>query len=143
MDLPPELINQHIMVSGGAFRSMIEKGGKYRYHFVLNQNPKNDKAILLVTATTKIAKYKSKYSQDVLVEISPAEYKPLEQSSLINCELARVLLKTKLLKSITKGKFEILERLPEVILKKLHNALAECRNVPPIDKKLALGEENV
>lgn len=143
MDLPRELVYQHIIVPGGAFRSIIEKGGKYRYYFVLNQNPKNDKAILIVTATTKIGEHKSKYPHEVLVKISPTEYKPLEQKSLVNCEFARVYLKTKLLKSITEGKFEVLEKLPEAILQKLRNALAECRNVAPIDKQLALGEESV
>lgn len=141
MQLPEKLIFPKIFVQGGAFRSGTEEGSKYRYYFVLNQNPQNDDTILLVTATTQIAKYKSKYPPDVLVEIRCSEYVPLKQNSLVNCELARAYSKKKLKKTITASKFEILEPLPATILKKLLSALAECKNVVPIDKQLALGEE--
>jgi len=147
MELPFDLASRHIFVPGGAFRARLEKGTKYRYYFILNRNPTADNVILLVTATTKITQYRSKYASDVLVEMDPSEYKPLEQDSLVNCELARAYhrpdLEAKLRKALAQKKLEILDPLPEAILRRLCDALSECRNVAPIDKQLALGEENI
>jgi|GEM_PF-1676984 len=147
MDLPSDLVCRYILVPGGAFRAKIEEGAKYRYYFVLNANPLMDNIILLVTATTKIAEHRRKYQTDVLVEIDPTQYKPLEQKSLVNCEFARAYhrphLEAKLRKALAQKKLEILEPLPEKILRRLRDALSECRNVAPIDKQLALGEENI
>lgn len=147
MDLPFDLVCQCILVPGGAFRAKIETGAKYRYYFVLNANPATDNVILLVTATTKITEHRCRYPADVLVEIDPNQYKPLQQKSLVNCEFARAYyrtdLETKLRESLAQKKLEILDPLPETILRGLRDALSECRNVAPIDKQLALGEENV
>lgn len=147
MDLPSDLVCRYILVPGGAFRAKIEEGAKYRYYFVLNANPLTDNIILLVTATTKIAEHRSKYQTDVLVQIDPTQYKPLEQKSLVNCEFARAYhrphLEAKLQQAFAQKKLEILDPLPEAILRRLRDALSECRNVAPIDKQLALGEENI
>lgn len=147
MDLPFDLVCQYIFVPGGAFRAKIETGAKYRYYFVLNANPVMDNVILLVTATTKITEHRSRYLADVLVEIEPKHYKPLQQKSLVNCEFARAFqrpyLESKLQQAFAQKKLEILDPLPEAILRRLRDALSECRNVAPIDKQLALGEENI
>jgi len=141
MDLPENLIFSNLLVQGGGFRSRLEVSGKYRFYFILNQNPKDDDVILLATATTKITEHKSKWPAQVLVEITPCEYHPLKQNSLVNCEFIRAYSKGKLKKNITSSEFEILEPLPSEILKKILDALAECKNIAPIDKLLALGEE--
>jgi len=142
MDLPLDIVFSHILVQGGAFRCEIDEVSKYRYYFVLNQNPKTDNTILLVTATTQIDRHKSKFPTNVLVEIKLSEYHQLKQDSLVNCENAHAYSKMKLKEIITSGKFEILEPLPDSIMKKLLKGLAVCKNVPPIDKQLALGEED-
>jgi hypothetical protein len=143
---PPEFISKQILVSGGAFRKHHEfrnEGEKKRFFFVLNKNPEQDDVILLVTASTKIKELKLKYKDrpDVLVEISPSEYQPLEQPSIVNCEAARAYLKSHIQQFIDNGEIDPLQPLPPKIVEKLHNAIAKCKVIPPEDKRLVLGEE--
>ena len=144
----PEFISKHIFVPGGAFRKYHEfrdEGEKNRFFFILNRNPQKDDVIVLVTASTKIKKLKQQYRDrpEVLVTIGPREYEPLPVLSIVNCEAARAELKSNIQQAIDAQKIEYLRPLPAEILRKLCDAIAKCKVIPPEDKRLVLGEENI
>lgn len=144
-DLPSYVVSGKILVPGGAFRKFHEfrtEGEKPRFFFVLNKYPRQDSVILLATASTQIKRLKQKWPADVLVEIGVYEYQELEYSSVINCEGARAFQRSEIERWITNGEVEPLGPLPAHILEKLRRAVAKCKVLAPVDKKLVIGEED-
>ena len=142
---PPEFISKHIFIPGGAFRKHHEfqdEGEKNRFFFVLNANPQQDTVIVLATATTKIEKLVHRYRDrpEVLVAIRHCDYEPLPESSIVNCEAALALPKSRVQQAIDNHEIELLPPLPSDILERLRNAISKCKVIPPEDKRLILGE---
>ncbi|OXU14699.1 hypothetical protein [Sedimentisphaera salicampi] len=147
MDLPESLtIDKILNTPGAAFRAVLqEENEKFRFYFIVNLDPQNQDRLLMLTATSRIESVRNKFPEEVLVLIKKSDFPNLERDSLINCEMARVKLKKQLRKSLLKakenGKLLFLDPLPESLLLKVRSAIAKCKTIPPIDKKLAVAED--
>lgn len=144
MDLPENLIDNHVFIPGFAFKklhSSTSEPEKKRFFFVLNKTPNHDKYLVVSTTTTKIRKYRRKFTKEVIVDIAPEEYDPLTEKCIIVCEYAHVRQKSTVLQWIKKGNIEHIKPLPESVMERIRTAVAKCKILPPEDKRLVLGEE--
>jgi len=146
MELPPEIVEKQIIVSGGAYRKLHEygtetKGPKRRYFFILNKNPDNDKDLIVVSSTTQItSRYKARYHK-VLVRIGPKEYDSLPEESLIDCDSAEKVSKSDIVDWIRKQKITPLPPLPDSVLNQLRNAIKHASTLNAKGKRLVLGSD--
>ena len=141
---PPDRIQKAILVPGGAFRRKHEyrdEGQKKRFFFILNESPEKDDRLILVTATTKIQERRQRRTGEVLVEITPHEYCPLESNSVIDCESCLVQRKDLIEGQIRRHEIEPLQPVPQAILKRLWRAVSFSKTLAPVDKRLVLGDE--
>jgi len=141
---PPDRIQKAIFVPGGAFRKKHEyrdEGQKKRFFFILNESPEKDDRLILVTPTTKIKERKQRRSAEVLVEITPQDYFPLQSNSVIDCESCLVQRKDLIEEQIRRHEIEPLQPVPQTILDHLRRAVSFSKTLAPIDKRLVLGEE--
>ncbi len=146
MELPPEIVEKQIIVSGGAYRKLHEygtetKGPKHRYFFILNKNPDNDKDLIVVTSTTQItSRYKARYHK-VLVRIGPKEYDSLPEESLIDCDSAEKKSKSDIINWIRNQKITPLPPLPDSVLNQLREAIKHASTLNIKGKRLVLGSD--
>jgi len=144
--IPPHVIKERIFVSGGAFLKVHQFGKeqpKKRMFFILNKNPKKDDRVIIVNPTTQIEKRKKYRSSEVLVEIKPDEYQPMKEDSIVDCESYNIWNKQELENKIGAGEIELLQQLPESLLKRLRIAVSKSKTLAPVDKRLVLGEEEM
>lgn len=141
---PPHLIRQSIIVPGGAFQAKYEfrqEGEKVRYFFILNQSPRDDAELVVVTATTQVERRRRHRPQEVLVSITPADYEPLSKRSVVDCESAQTWPQSQLIERIAQREIRPLEPLPDEIMQKIHKAVAVAKTLSPHVKRLVLGED--
>ena len=146
MELPPEIITKQVIVSGGAYRKVHEygtetKGPKYRFFFILNKNPENDKDLIVVTTTTQILRRRKARFHKVLVTISPNEYNSLPEESLIDCNSAEKISKSDIVNWIRDQKITPLSSLPNSALNRLRDAIKYASILTQKEKQLVIGEE--
>jgi len=148
MEVPVTVqIDSILNTAGGAFRAVLpEEDEKYRYYFIVSQDPANNGKLLMVTTTSQVREHKKKFTAEVLVEVKKGEYDSLDKDSLVNCQYARVKLKGQLrdslVKASQKGEFEFLPPISVCLLERIHIAIMQCKTIPPIDKALALGSDS-
>ena len=140
--MPPELVQQHLLVQGGAFRRDWEfknEGAKWRYFFILNKSPVADDRLLVVTATTKVQKTVRLFGSAVVV-VNPREYDSLEQESAVNCAMPEEKTKQEIMDAITRGDIHVIVPLPESILVRILKAVETVTTITPKNKALILGQ---
>ena len=142
---PSDYIRDQIYIQGGAFRKKHQfatEGEKSRFFFILNLEPKEDDELIIVTTTTKIEGRRKYRRTEVLVDLSPDDYEPLEVNSIIDCESASDSWEKSVLdNAIDRGKVEALRPIPQVILDRLCKAIASAKTLTVAQKRLILGDD--
>jgi len=141
--LPPKLIEEQILVRGGAFRmeyEFAEEGRKKRFFFILNFNPRSDQILVVATATTKIKARRACRPPEVLVELSRRDCPDLDQDSLVDCSSARSWPRDQLIRGIQRKSVQPLSPLPATVMDRLARAVGAAKTLPPKIKRLVLEE---
>jgi len=140
--MPPELVQKHLLVQGGAFRRNWEfrnEGIKWRYFFILNKFPAADDRLLIVTASTKVQKNVRLFGPAVIV-VNSKEYDSLEQESAINCAMPEEKDKQEIIDAITNGDIHVISPLPESVLARILKVVETVSTITPKNKALILGQ---
>jgi len=140
--MPPDFVQKHLMVQGGAFRRNWEfknEGTKWRYFFILNKSPVEDDRLLIVTATTKVQKTVRLFGPAVVV-VNPREYASLEQESAINPAMPQEKTKQEIIDAITRRAIHVIVPLPESVLARVLKAVETVTTITPKNKVLILGQ---
>ena len=140
--MPPELVEKHLWVQGGAFRrdwQFKSEGVKWRYFFILNKAPRQDDVLLVVTATTQIEKTVQRFGPAVVV-VNPDEYGSLERASAINCAMPYEKGKEELVEAIRQGQIFVMSPLPDSVLQRVLKAVETATTISPKQKALILGD---
>ena len=142
--MPPELVQRHLFVQGGAFRrdwQFADEGVKWRYFFILNKSPATDDKLLIVTATTKVGKTVRRFGRAAVV-VNPKEYDSLEKESAINCAMPEEKTKKEIMDAITRGNIIVISPLPQSVTARILKAVETVTTISPKNKALILGEDD-
>lgn len=136
-----------LFVQGGAFRlrhKFKKEGEKPRCFFIVSANPTAEDPILLVSASSKVEKRLKVRPRKALVIIDKTEYKHFEKRSVIDCySPLTVKTRSEITSAIINGKWEILEPLPENLVKEICKALIEAPTLNAEMKARISSEEEV
>ncbi|MBU2633222.1 hypothetical protein KJ751_01830 [Patescibacteria group bacterium] len=121
-------------------------GTKYsgdRFFVVLNVNPKTDTILILTTITKQIQNQKKFIknigeSPDTLVQITPSDFSPLSQDSIINCNNTHEESLSDLITKVKNGGKVFSEKIPNNIINALTSGVLKSKQVPRDHKKLII-----
>lgn len=140
MELPPNLKFRGILQQGQAFKAKIKHDKYPRYYFVLNIDPQTDTVLVLSTSTTEFEEHRNcKGGDDVHIVLSKEDYSEFEEPCLICCNRPKTTNKAKLENLLKQQQYELLQALPETILKKLLQGILKSPVVEGYIKKMVLG----
>jgi hypothetical protein len=140
MELPPRLKFQGVLQQGQAFKAQIGHDKYPRYYFVLNIDPEADIALVLSTSTLEFEEHRNcKGGDDVHINLLKQDYPEIPQDSLICCDRPKVYNKTLLEQLLKIQSYELLQPLPQTILKKILQGILKSPVVEGYIKKMVLG----
>ena len=147
MDLPKRFEVGPIFVQGGAFKAKLANDSYPRFYFVLNRKVEDDGPVVLLTSTTtELDQHtRSCSGDDVHVHLSPDEYGGFTKKCFICCDRAFTAMKAGELKESLvnkKAQFELLDSLPDEVVKKIVTAIEKSRVMPLRFKNLVLDDPN-
>jgi hypothetical protein len=141
--LPTKVIEEQVLVRGGAFRMEYQfgtEGRKRRFFFILNLDPRSDQVLVVATATTKIEARRACRPPEVLVELTRRDCPDLDQDSLIDCSSAQPWPRDQLIHGIAGKSVQPLNPLPATVVDRLAKAVGAAKTLSPKIKRLVLRE---
>lgn len=146
MEIPPKIRIPLCIEQGSVFNFHIEFGdpkreSKNRYFVVLNQNPKTDIALIMITSTKQIDKKrefvkKSGISQGTLVEVKAKEHCIFTVDSVFNCNEVFEVKMSGLIRKIEENGSMNYPKISEEILARLIVAVKKSPLVSQVVKNL-------
>ena len=146
IQIPPKVRIPLCIESGSVFNFYIEfdstrRESKNRYFVVLNDNPRNDVILVMLTPTTKIEKTKTlvrnwKISLKTVVEVNQGDHCIFTKDCVFNCNDAFGVSMDNLVKKIEENGSMNYPIMPEDIIKRLIVGIKESPRVSPEIKKL-------
>ncbi len=143
MEIPPKIRIPLCIEQGSVFNFLIDfddsrRESKNRYFVVLNQNPKTDTALVMVTCTTQIEKKKEfikkrGISQTTLVEIKAQEHCAITADSVFNCNDVLEVKISDLIRKIEEDGSMNYPKISDSILSKL---IAGVKASPLVSKNI-------
>jgi len=142
--MPSKLIAESILIRGGAFKQRFKfkptDKEKERYFFIVNFDPRSDEVLLLYTSTTNIKDREAHRRPEVLVKISPADYKELGAHCVIDCDSIIARTKIQFMAETERGELcPLEERLQDTILHKICEADKVSRVISQKQKERIIG----
>ncbi len=146
IEIPPKIRIPLCIEQGAVFNFHMEVDGprrqsKNRYFVVLNRNPKTDKALVLVTSTTQVAKrrefvQRAGISEQTIVLVSPTEYSVFTSESAFNCNDVIEVSMNDLIRKVENDGSMNYPKMPNSILAKLIAGINESPRISLAIKKL-------
>lgn len=146
MEISPDIRIPICIEHGSVFNFLHQvdspkKQSKNRYFVVMNQDPKTDKILLLVTPTTQIEK-RRKYIRDVgideetIVELAAKEYGGFSRDCVFDCNYLIEVSMSDLIKKIKESGSDHYQKMPGDIMKKLMNGVKKSPLVSDEQKRM-------
>ncbi|MEI6588277.1 MAG: hypothetical protein WCO05_05015 [Candidatus Moraniibacteriota bacterium] len=146
MDIPPKIRIPLCIEQGSVFNFQIDFDGagreaKNRYFVVLNNNPKTDTALIMITSTSQVSKKKdfikrARISEQTIVIVSPSEYCVFKQESAFNCNTVFEVKIDDLIRKIEENGSMNYPKISDNILAKLISGVNASPRVSLAIKKL-------
>lgn len=119
----------------------LRRDSKNRYFVVLNNNPKSDIVLVMLTPTTKIEKTKNlvknwKISQKTIVEINLGDYRIFTKKCVFDCNSVYEIDTEKLINKIEKNGSMNYPKMSETIIRRLVIGIKKSPRVTSEIKKL-------
>ncbi len=145
MDIPADIQIISTLEAGSVFyfgHEDFEDPSIPHYFIVLNDNPKKDKILVLVCASSRVEKVKNRRSnchEQTLVDLTPAEYIHLTTATVIDCNSVMEIELSNLIQKFKEGKLKICEKMPFTSFNLIKSGVLTSRLVEERKKNMVLG----
>jgi hypothetical protein len=144
--LPPRVLEQFLLVEGGAFRARYrfenDTSAKHRYWFILNLAPRDDDVLVLVTPTTSIQRRRDARGSrlaNALVDLTPQDHPGLACDCIVDCNSLVPWTKAELRSHIDANAVTPMDPLSREVLARLRHAVSFASVPSTRLKSLVLG----
>ncbi len=146
MEIPPKIKIQLCIEQGSVYNFYIDfhdpkRQSKNRYFVVLNQNPKGDTVLIMITSTKQIEKKrefvkKLGISRNTIVEVRAGEYNVFTRDSAFDCNEVFEVKMTDLIRKIEENGSMNYPKIPSHILTKLISGVKASPRISQAIKNL-------